>query len=57
MILIGRLKLFFRRPNLTQISPKSNHQRKEIPMSILTRIVSYTDSSGTTLQSHFAYPA
>lgn len=26
-------------------------------MSILTRTVSYTDSSGTTLQSHFAYPA
>ncbi|MRN38278.1 dienelactone hydrolase family protein [Neisseria sp. N95_16] len=26
-------------------------------MSILTRTVSYTDSTGTTLQSHFAYPA
>ena len=26
-------------------------------MSILTRTISYTDSTGTTLQSHFAYPA
>lgn len=26
-------------------------------MSIITRTVSYTDSTGTTLQSHFAYPA
>lgn len=26
-------------------------------MSILTRTVSYTDSTGITLQSHFAYPA
>lgn len=26
-------------------------------MSIITRTVSYTDSTGTTLQSYFAYPA